>query len=502
MFSKLINWFKEMYRKMIPVKNIKQALNIEPSISNEMISAIELWDSMYKDQSPWLNENTGVYSLNLASTICAELARSVMLEMKMQINEPGQDEDETDRTKKIDLTKRANYLNDVCNRGIIDVLEQKIEYGMATGGLIIKPYVNNQKIYFDYNAQGEFLPLSFDDEGRITEIAFIDSFVQGNKKYTKVEHHIFNAKEQRVTISNTAYQKDTNSTLNNLGTLISLTSIPKWQDIEPEITLQNIDSPLYGYYKVAKANNIDKQSPLGVSVFSRAVKMIKKCDEQFSRLDWEFKGGEMALDIDTTAIINRTKDGEEMIPIGKERLFRKIDLGTEQTYNVFSPTLRDASYISGLITYLRRVEDLAELHRGALSDDNTDVNYSNELHLIITEQRAFKNTIANQKALQKALEDVIYVVNYYASLYNITPEGDYETNFEWDDSVVNDTHTQLEERLALVEAGILDETEVRAWYLGESQKTAQQKILEIKKNKEEAAAAKKLPDLYNNTLEQ
>ena len=42
----------------------------------------------------------------------------------------------------------------------------------------------------------------------------------------------------------------------------------------------------------------------------------------------------------------------------------------------------------------------------------------------------------------------------YATLYNLAPEGEYEVSFEWDDSIINDTATQLGERLTLLNAGV------------------------------------------------
>ena len=44
------------------------------------------------------------------------------------------------------------------------------------------------------------------------------------------------------------------------------------------------------------------KSPLGISVFSPAVKLIRRADEQFSRLDWEYAGGQLAIDVDPTAV--------------------------------------------------------------------------------------------------------------------------------------------------------------------------------------------------------
>lgn len=60
-----------------------------------------------------------------------------------------------------------------------------------------------------------------------------------------------------------------------------------------------------------EANTIEAHSPLGVSGYSRAVKLIKEADLQYSRMLWEFQGGELAIDIDRDAL-NTVEDEEKI----------------------------------------------------------------------------------------------------------------------------------------------------------------------------------------------
>ena len=74
-------------------------------------------------------------------------------------------------------------------------------------------------------------------------------------------------------------------------------------------------------------------------------------------------------------------------------------------------------------------------------------------------------------------------MNIFVDLYGLAPEGDYDTNIEWKDSILTDTDTELEQKLNLQNAGILSKAEVRAWYTGESVESAQ---LEIDKIQEQS----------------
>ena len=72
-------------------------------------------------------------------------------------------------------------------------------------------------------------------------------------------------------------------------------------------------------------------------------------------------------------------------------------------------------------------------------------------------------------------------MNVYATLYEITPEGEYEVNFEWDDSLIVDTDAELEKRIVLQQNGIVSKVENRMWYFGETERQAQEALIKIAK---------------------
>lgn len=480
MFSKLLKLIKQALQKMLDVVDKNKITDSSLCVSGKMENALELWGKMYIDSPPWESESSGIYSMGIPAEICSELARSVTLELDTRIVEKGKEyEEESDSvSEEEDMSTRAGYLNEVYQKGIVSVLREKLEYGMATGGLIIKPYHSNGRIYFDFNAQGEFVPLQFSDDGIITDIAFLDSFIDGDKKYTKVERHIFDQDEKKVTVINKAFVSQNVDDMADLGREIPLSKIERWSGISEEpVELNGVERPLYGFYKVPLANNIDVKSPLGVSVFSRATKMIKRTDIQFSRLDWEYHAGQMALDVDPTSI-NDLDNMEWRLPETNRRVFRKFDTGEDGAYHEFAPTLRDENYINGLNTYLMRIEDLCMVSRGTLSNPTVEARTATEV--LILKKRVYDNIHDNQAALEPALEDAIYAMNKYVEWYNLAPDGEIDTIINWGDSALTDTGTQLEEKLDLCSNDILSKAEVRSWYTGESLKKAQEMIDEIK----------------------
>lgn len=605
MFSMLWQKIKEMIRKMLPTKTIESAIGSQCAISSRMSDAIDLWSTMYEGNSPWLREPTmdnpvRIVSLGLPALIASEKARMVTLEMESEINAPMAEIEEENpdyippsidengvvsmgrgsQTIKQEVpkgpTERADFLNSQYKK-LKRQIRRQLEYGIAKGGLVIKPYIvvyndgpsvktdysnvdtdNNTKkdesqmrpeasgtrqndvtqssannsstdtknapdssntsshetphyndtlpryeIEFDFIQADRFFPLSFDANGKVTEAAFIQTKADKDKVFIRLEYHVLNGRT--VTVQNMAFESNDMSLVNtnnirsasNLGRSIPLTDVPEWANFQPETTIEDVDRLLFAYFRMPEANTIDPYSPLGVSGFSRAVRLIKDADMQYSRLLWEYEGGELAIDVDRDALkLVVGPDGKDktVLPQAQERLFRKIDLNADDTYKVFSPQLRDESLIRGLNTILTRIEDVTGLSRGTISDVTTqDAKTATELKIL--KQRSYATNSDIQMALQSALEDTIYVMDAYCSLYNVTPPGEYETSYEWDDSIIVDSESELSKRITLMNNGLASKLETRMWYFGETEpqaKAALQKIDdESKKSMEQNIEAQK-----------
>ena len=271
-----------------------------------------------------------------------------------------------------------------------------------------------------------------------------------------------------------------------IGTEIPLSDVPRWASLEPEATVKNTDGPLFGWYKAATANNVDVDSPLGASVYAKAVEVIEQADRQYSRLLWEFEGSELAIDVDPTVLRPKqttTADGKKVMETPKlnQRLFRGVDLGEDATYKVFNPTIREVSLLNGLNQLLIRVEDLCGLSRGTLSDANVDARTATELRIV--KQRSYATVADNQRALETCLRNVLRAMDKYATMYHLAPEGEYDVSFDWDDSIITDSEQQMNEMLMLYNAGIIGKQEFREWYFKETSAQAKAAIEALQQEK-------------------
>lgn len=506
---------------MIGARTIEQTLHVAPVISSQMEEAIQLWSDMYKNDSPWLKEPTWddptrVVSLGLPAMIASEKARMVLLEWKSEITTPTKEvevpnpeykEPKPDifgnvvpsaqppmitEDKPIGSTDRAEYLNEQYEK-LKKQMRKQLEYAVAKGGIVIKPYVvqNEDKsfsIEFEFIQADNFFPLAFDASGRITEAAFVDTKFEKNIVYRRLEYHKWEGRS--VHVINKAF-KSTNNQIQgdlsgmDLGQEVPLSDVAEWKDLSPDTHIAPVEQPLFAYFKMPQANTIDTLSPLGVSGYSRATQLIKDADTQYSRLLWEYEAGEMAIDIDRDALQfvesgtdrDGKKVGHSVLPTMQRRLFRKVDLGVSDTYQPYAPALRDTNYSAGLNTILMRIEDVCAISRGTLSDATAEARTATELKIL--KQRTYSENLEIQKTLEDSLKEVVYIMDVYCDLYKITPKGEYDTSFEWDDSIIVDIDSELGKRMSLLQSGLMSKLELRQWYFGETERQAQEALLKI-----------------------
>ena len=281
MWSNIVAKLKEVIKRMVGSRTIEQTLHVTPIMSSQMEHAIELWADMYKGEAPWIkepsfNDPVRIVSLGLPSLIASEKARTALLEFESEITTPTKEvgkenpnykDPEPDEygniipsmeprviveDKPVTSTDRAEYLNGQYKK-LKKQLRKQIEYGIAKGGLVIKPYLVANKVVktdkeksikagdtdwqmeFDFIQADSFFPLAFDASGQITEAAFIQTQVEKDVVYRRLEYHKW--KNNTVTIINKAFKSNNNSNQGDLtgldlGSEVPLTSVASWKDLK------------------------------------------------------------------------------------------------------------------------------------------------------------------------------------------------------------------------------------------------------------------------------
>lgn len=438
------------------MKSIAEVAQNESITSDRMMKAIDLWLEMFGGNAPWLDENP--QSLGLPAIVAAEIARQVTLEMEVNISG----------------SPMADFLTEQFKQVIKDI-RPNTEYACAGGGIVFKPYIYQNGITTEIVHANAFYPVAFNNAQKITAAYFIYRHWEGRKVYSRLEKH--ELKGTTYTITNTAYVSAVDDAL---GKQCDLTDVTEWAEIQPVVVINDIEAPLFAYFKIPLGNAVDMRSPLGVSIYARAVGLIREADKQFQRLMWEYEGGELAIDASEDAF--RRVNGEPMLPEGKERLYRTNNLDAATTngdslMKEWAPSLRDANYMSGLNRLLIQIEDACCLSRGTLSDPTEVAKSATEIKIM--KQRSYATITDIQKSLESALKDLAYAMYCLAVLYELSPDGNYEMKFVWDDSVIVDAEAERIRDQQEVSQGLMLPWEYRVKWYGEDEATAKQRLGEL-----------------------
>lgn len=409
MFGKIVSWIKGAINKMFDTSNIAKDFNIDISTDDEVMKLIDLCTNIYNSKAPWLNEE--VKSLNVAKTICDKVAKAVTIEFKSEVDDES--------------------INETYQRFLKNI-RTNTEYALAKGGMFFKPFYSNGKIKISCIQADKFIPIKFDSTGELLSAIFIDQITKGDDIYTRLEYQ--ELIDTTIIIINRAYKTNKYNS-KTLGNKIDLSQVEEWKSIQQETSISNVNKLLGGYFKIPIANPVDNTSLIGVPIFANAIEILRQIDEQFSRTLWEYIASELAIDVDATAF-KKDKNGNDILPKGKDRLYRKLDLSDENSWNIFSPAIRDTSLFNGLNEWLRQCESQCGLSFGVLSKETSIAKTATEIN---SSKQDYYVTVSDiQKSLQNALDDLIYSTDVLMTLYKIPHKINPSTSYEWDDSILVD----------------------------------------------------------------
>lgn len=418
---------------------IAKELGEEYTYSSQMASAVELWSKMYKGKAPW--NNGTVLSAGIAASIASEVAKLVTVEFK----------------SKIDGSK---LLSDEYEQKILPKLRKYTEYGLAKGSLIIKPIVDDRGIKTQFIQADRFFPISFDSSGNLTKCVLVEQLRKGKTVYTLLEIHTI--ENGILTVENRAFKSQSDGII---GSRINITEIDKWASLSPNPErFSGIDKLPFGLFCCPIANNIDSDSPLGVSVYSRATELIREADRRYSGECWEFEAKEAAVHI-TESMLKYNKEQDKYdCPAGKERLYRAFDISQgvseKPLIDTYSPDIRQSAYSDGYNTQLKKIEFVCSLAYGTISDPNSVDKTATEIES--SKQRSYTLVSDCQAAMQTALEEWADGAFFWLRLYGLEHGNSYDISFDWGDSILANPEAEREEDRKDLANGTLRPEEYRA----------------------------------------
>lgn len=407
----IFRWLKGVIHNMFKT-DAKKQFNANIIISDRMETEIKKWVDIISGNPRWVNKDEGIETINFAKFITSDIAKKICLDI--DINVSG--------------SQRAEYLQEAVN-ALKKILRDKVEDACAFGGIMFKPNGNgNINNCIDYIMATDFLVTDTNSNGDILGAIFFDYVVKGEKHYTRMEWQRF--QDDKYLISNKAFRSDREDIL---GKEVSLNSIREWENIQPEVSIDNIEKTLFAYYKMPYNNNIDLSSPLGASVFANALKELRDIDVAWSRKSEEVEDSRHITFVDHTNI-QLSKDDNVKLP----RFVRGIDMGIDKdnTIHEHTATLLTDERIKDINSNLNMLATKAGFSQGTwVLDGHTGMMTATQVE---SDDRETIETIKDMRDnLKDALEHLIYALSKYADIYGYSTVGKYEINYGFGDLTYN-----------------------------------------------------------------
>lgn len=445
-----MNIFTEFLSRMknyiFPQATVTRAFDVEPAISQNMEGNLNLWYAMYINQPPWAKPP--VIPMGLPAAICRELARPTLAELHVNITG----------------SQRAEYLQEQFDTAV-ENFPRQLELGLAVGGVAFKPYVSGGRVLVDATSAAAFQPTKFQPDGTCSGGVFREKIKDNGKYYIRLEYH--DLEGTTYTVKNKAYRSDSNG---SIGEEVPLNTVSTWAEIQPEISIENIEKPLFAYFKPPQNNNVEIDSPAGMSIYGGStVKLIEQADRQWDIIRWEYESGQRKVFMDGTE--TRAKDFNK-------RLFEIGPFTSDGSfYKEFEPAFRDEALYRGLQNILKQIEFSVGLSFGTISDPLEVEKTATEIRN--SKWRMFMTINSIQKSLEHVFDTLAYGMDAYASLYNLAPAGVYEIAYDWGDSVLDDADSKERERAndrQDLANGTLNDWEYRMKYRHEDEETAKRML--------------------------
>lgn len=375
------------------------------------------WFDIIKGCPWWVRESEdnggNLKSINFAKFLCYYTSKKTCLDLKITISG----------------SERADYINDVIDTMVRKSLRDKVEDACAYGGIMIKPNgTYNQNGALDYILPGWFVVTDCNSNGDILGAIFISRKQRGDKWYTRLEYQHFTSEaiddvegnvyiiEQKAFVS---------GNIDSLGREVSLTDVPEWAHVQPEIRISNVDKPLFAYFKLPSNNTIDYSSPEGVSIFVNAIEELKDLDVAWSRKSDEVYDSQHMTFIDDNALTRpASKDHPRGEKIQLPRFVKGVRGGVDPTttVNEHVPTMLTTDRIADINSTLSMISTKAGFSQGQfVLDRKTGQITATEIE---SDDHETVETITDvRNALKQAVKDLVYAIDKYCDVFFDMPSG-------------------------------------------------------------------------------
>jgi len=452
---------------------------------------IFVWKWLYRGfYRPWhvvpaptaadANARRELYRLNTPKAVTAEMASLVWgEECEIDVTMDGRREQPADGQAP-EPDPLNEFIHWVLRENAFgEKMQECIEQGLALGGAAMKVWRDarrdengnevegSERIKIGYAMADQFVPISWDN-ARVYDALFISRRAKKGYYYTRLEWHLWNG--ATYTVRNELYrsemQKGANPTESQdiLGIRCPLAEM--YPELDEE-TVIPVGESLFCYWRTPIANNLDDNSPLGMSVYGNALETLHALDICYDSFVREFRLGKKRIMVPYRYL----RTVVDPITGAQRRYFDPNDETYEGTADDnetggikdISVELRVEEHVAALNAFLSILCLQLGFSANTFSfDERGGIKTATEV--VSENSKTFKTIKTIQNQLEPAIEHLVRNIIDVATLYDMEWQGQkiaalaaggYHINVVFDDGVTQDRQTNINEGVMLVGAGLL-----------------------------------------------
>lgn len=483
------NWMQEAGAKTGMAKEYKDIFDIGgvPAFSQFYNFGIFIWKYLYKGfyrawhvvpaptiQNPRATRN--MFFLNLSKAISQEISGMAW-------------SDQADITVSIDGLETGDGDIDPLNEFVHSVLRdnafqekmaQAIEQAAALGGEALKVWrevrydaegkeiPGTDKIKIGYCMADQFVPLAWDN-AQVTDGVFISRQAKDGYYYTRLEWHKWDG--LTYVITNELYRADmkrngSSEPQDILGYRVPLATI--YQTLNDETRLNGLEYSLFSYFRTPVANNLDDNSPLGMSIYANALDTLRALDICFDSFVREFRLGKKRIIVPARMIktVYDPQTGEMRRYFDdSDEAYEALSTDDPDSLKITDNTveLRIEEHVNALNAFLNMLCLQIGLSAGTFSfDARSGIKTATEV--VSENSKTYKTIKSFQNQIKPAIIRLIDNIIAVAILYDMEWDGHkisdlaapgYHVSVQMDDGITQDRQTNINEGKMLVDSGLL-----------------------------------------------
>jgi A118 family predicted phage portal protein len=419
-----------------------------------------------------------IYRLKMAKRVCEDWASSVLNEdFNIVVNSTNE--------KSSILVQGSKG-----NKGVLgtnnfktqlsDILE--LTFALGTGAIVLGldnigvdedgNIIDTTKAKIDIKtfSATRIIPISFYN-GVIEEAAFISQGVLDNKVIYIVSIH----KKEYNEVDKKYYYTIYNDILSDTFEQLNI----NYKGILPVIKTSS-ENPLFYILKTNIANNIDIDSPMGISVYSEAEDNLAGCDIVYDACLREVITGQRIVMMNK-CLLTTDEEGKPIAPQDVKQTYMQFfgdDASDVNEYiKEFHPSLNTEDLNNELQTQLNILSDKVGLGVGYYRlDQNATVTTATQY--IGNKQDQQRNVSKMTNSIIETLEKMIGGILWIGkNILKMNVDDNAKVTINKNDGIVEDDTTKREQDRKDVEMGIMSKAEYRAKWYGETIEEAEKKVV-------------------------